>query len=243
VPSASWIEGTLVGFDLETTGLDREVDEPVSYAFAVCEPSGLVAVDERFMLPTRAISRGASGVHGLTVARLHELGASSHDDGLRAIERRIGVLSAEGTPIVGANLAYDLTMVDRALGRLASPASLLSIGWDGPALDVLVIDRAMDADFAARPVRKLAALCEHYAISAELHTAGGDATAAVQILLAQAARFPVLAEMSLEELYGQQVLWHKEWCEEYSARRVAGGHRPLAVTESAWPYLERMTLF
>jgi len=238
-----WTNGTLVGFDLETTGLDREVEEPVSYAFITWDRGELVDVEEGYVQPTRAISEGAAAVHGLTEATLASLGAVEHDEGMRAIERRLAKESAQHVPIVGANLAYDLTMVDRTLWRLAEPSSLASAHWRGPALDVLVIDRALDQDFAARPGRRLAELCEHYGVTTAMHTASGDASAAVQIVLAQAARFPELAAATLDELDARQRTWHREWCDAFAARRVAKGQDRLDPGESAWPYLERATLF
>jgi DNA polymerase-3 subunit epsilon len=237
------VGGRLVGFDLETTGLDREVDQPISFAFCTFESRVAISVDAGWITPTCSISRDSSVVHGITTGRLAALGARSAEEAAAEIGVRVCTLSALGDPIVGTNLAFDLTIVDRSLGRLSCPTSLLAGGWYGPVLDVLVIDRAMDPDFDARPTRKLAALCEYYGVEVDLHTAAGDASAAVRVLLAQVARFPVLTEMSLAELHAQQIIWHKEWCEELSTRRVAEGDRPLQASESAWPYLERATLF
>ena len=36
----SWSNGVLLGFDLETTGVDPQTDVPVSYAFVRYGPSG-----------------------------------------------------------------------------------------------------------------------------------------------------------------------------------------------------------
>ena len=245
MPAASWTAGRLVGFDLETTGLDREHDEPVAYAFATFTDGVRSSLEEGWLLPTsgRSISEGAARVHGLTEERLAQLGATRHEEGIEAIASRLAEESARGTPIVGANLPYDLTMVDRCLGRLASMSSLERSGWHGPALDVLVIDRALDTDFSARPVRKLEALCEHYGVTSALHTAGGDATAAVEILLAQADRFPSLAALTLDEAYERQRVWHAEWCDALSARRVAQGRSGLEPSEREWPLHVRATLW
>jgi DNA polymerase III subunit epsilon len=238
-----WFDGRLVGFDLETTGLDREIEEPVSYAFTTFEHGELVDVEEGYVEPTRAISIGASGVHGLTTGRLEQLGAMDHAAGLTVISKRLVEESLSNTPIVGTNLAYDLTMIDRCMGRLAWGSSLASSGWRGPVLDVLVIDRAMDTDFAERPVRKLSALCEHYGVNCVLHTAAGDAAASVRVLLAQVARFAHLAGSEPARLHDEQPGWHAAWFEGLSAHRVAAGHKACDPTERAWPYLERMTLF
>jgi DNA polymerase-3 subunit epsilon len=237
MPDARWIDGPIVGFDLETTGLDREIEEPVSYAFATYGSGTLTDLDEGWIMPSRQISPGATQVHGMDKEKLAEHSAVPLTEGISHITRRLLELSSVGTPIVGANLAYDLTMVDRCMRRLRPPGSLGASSWHGPVLDVLVLDRAVDRDFSNRPVRKLSALCEHYGVRAEMHTAGGDAIAAVEVLLAQYSRFEDLQAMDLVSLHEAQVEWHKEWCESLSAYRRSKGRSPLDAGEAAWPYL------
>ncbi len=239
---SGWARGPLVGFDLETTGLDRERDEPVSYAFVEFVDGALVGVDEGFVVPSRVITRGAAGVHGLSLERLAALGAATLEDGVGHVVERLRAISARGVPVVGCNLAYDLTIVDRVLSRSAPPTSLRTC-WNGPALDVLVLDRGLDEDFESRPVRRLDALCAHYGLKAPSHTAPSDAEAAVRVLLAQAERFGKLSLYTLPALQRLQRQWHSSWCSELSARRVAAGGSTLVADESAWPYVERLTLF
>jgi DNA polymerase III subunit epsilon len=239
VSGDGWSSGLLVGFDIETTGLDREVDEPVSFAFVGFDGGALRTVETGFVLPGRAISRGAAEVHGLTRDRLVRLGAAGLADSALRIARRLAALSATGTPVVGCNLAYDLTIVDRVLSRLDPPTSLRALGWVGPVLDVLVLDRGCDRDFAARPARRLDALCEHYRLAAPRHTAESDAEAAVRVALAQAGRFGALASTSLADLQVQQCAWHDEWCEEFAIRRACG-QTSLFFENEPWPYAERV---
>ncbi len=236
---AEWSNGRLVGFDIETTGLDRELDEPVSWAFVEFEGARRRSVTAGFVLPARAISRGATAVHGLTRDRLGRLGAASLADSVQAIAARLAALSAAGTPVVGCNLAYDLTIVDRVLSRLEPPTSLRAIGWTGPVLDVLVLDRGCDRDFAGRPLRRLDALCAHYDVPAPRHTAESDAEAAVRVLLAQATCYADLARTSVAELQAVQRAWHDEWCEAFALRR-AKGQATLFPDHEPWPYAERV---
>jgi DNA polymerase III subunit epsilon len=239
VSDAGWSSGRLVGFDIETTGLDREHDEPVSYAFVEFVGAERRSVETGFVLPARAISRGAASVHGLTRDRLVRLGAAALADSVRAITSRLVELSAAATPVVGCNLTYDLTIVDRVLSRTDPPTSLRAAGWVGPVLDVLVLDRGCDRDFAARPVRRLDALCEHYGLAPPRHTAESDAEAAVRVALAQADCYGTLARTSLAALQPQQAAWHGEWCEEFELRR-ARGQASLFAEHEPWPYAERV---
>jgi len=239
VADGAWASGRLVGFDIETTGLDRERDEPVSFAFVEFDRGERRTVEAGFVLPARAISRGAAAVHGLTRDRLVKLGAMDLHAAARRIADRLCALSAVGIPVVGCNLTYDLTIVDRVLSRLDPPTSLRSAGWDGLVLDVLVLDRGLDADFASRPVRRLDALCEHYRLGAPRHTAESDAEAAVRVLLAQASRFEQLARRSLADLQAEQSVWHASWCDAFAERR-AHGQGSLFSDSEPWPYVERV---
>ncbi|HEV3212971.1 MAG TPA: exonuclease domain-containing protein [Acidimicrobiales bacterium] len=234
----AWTCGPLVGFDIETTGLDCERDEPVSFAFVEFRGATRTAVEAGFVLPARAISRGAAAVHRLTRDRLVALGAMDVAAAARRIAERLAELSSIGVPVVGCNLSYDLTIVDRVLSRLEAPVSLRAAGWEGPLLDVLVLDRGLDPDFTARPVRRLDALCEHYGVGPPRHTAESDAEAAVRVLLAQAGRFPGFAVRSLGELQAAQAAWHVQWSDAFAERR-AHGQGTLFSNSEPWPYAER----
>jgi len=239
--AGGWASERLVGFDIETTGLDVEHDEPVSFAFVEFRGSEPRASEGGYVLPGRSISRGAAAVHGLRRARLVALGAAPVGEAALRIARRLARLSADGVPVVGCNLAYDLTILDRVLSRLAHRTSLRAQGWRGPALDVPVLDRAMDGDFDARPARRLDALCAHYGVRAPGHDAASDAEAAVRVLLAQVRRYPALASSTLAELQADQARWHATWCEARAAQRALSTGQPaLFATTEAWPYTERV---
>jgi DNA polymerase-3 subunit epsilon len=238
VQADSWGSATIVGFDIETTGLDVERDEPVSYAFVEFRAGVRASVEEGWIAPRRRISPGAAGVHGLTSARLAALGAVDLDTGIRRIARRLGELCEADVPVVGCNLAYDLTIIDRVLARAAPGSSLREAGWTGPALDVLVLDRGLDQDFATRPVRRLDALCAYYGHTSPCHSASSDAEAAVLVLLSQLSRFEALATCPLRELQDRQAAWHAQWSVDWSTRR-RGGQASLFGDEEPWPYDER----
>ncbi|HEY8080647.1 MAG TPA: hypothetical protein VIE15_01055, partial [Acidimicrobiales bacterium] len=85
---STWADGRLVGFDLETTGLDREVDQPISYALCTYESRRAGPIDAGWITPTRSISRDSSGVHGLTGPRLAGLGARCAEEAVREIGER-----------------------------------------------------------------------------------------------------------------------------------------------------------
>ena len=127
-------------------------------------------------------------VHGLTAGGLAALGATPSTTGSPVSPRASGPFSREGVPVVGCNLAYDLTIVDRVLSRFAPPTSLRRAGRARPRRAVL--DRGLD-DGLRGPARAAARRAlRDYGVAPPTDTAVGDAVAAVRVLFAQATRFP-----------------------------------------------------
>lgn len=139
-PSGSWVDGPMLGFDLETTGVDRFSDVPVSAALVVAEGGKVLSTDYFIIDPGRLIPPGASAIHGISTEQAGSEGISL-TEALARIYDAISAAQAARWPIVGMNLSYDLTMLDvlaRAhLGCEISPAGLY-------VLDALVIDRHID---------------------------------------------------------------------------------------------------
>jgi len=240
VETASWISGPFLGFDLETTGKDRFTDRPVSFAFidyvdGVSSPSlrGLVN-------PGRPIPEGAQRVHGISDAQVQAEGWELNEavtliaDVLRdAFEKK--------TPIVGANLSYDLTMVNEAARDAGLP--LLFDGGAGgefaaPILDVIAIDRGLDR-FTKRS-RTLSSLAEFYKVPVlDAHDAAGDATMSILVLLAQIERFPELGEISIDELTLKQREWRMDFFNFLDKAKKKDGEEGLAADEFIWPISKR----
>jgi len=232
VISAGWCTGELFGFDLETTGIDRFTDVPVSYALV--KYLDRVVVDRTLGMvdPGREIPVGATAIHGISTARARSEGrplASVID----LLADALVEASARSVPLVGMNLSYDLTIVDAQCRRLDG-RGLATRGWAGPALDALLLDRQVDR-YRKGP-RRLENLCAHYDIALEAaHDAGADAEAALRVVLALAARYPELAEVSAEDLHRHQIGWHREWAESFSGFCRTAGRPPLEPGEFFWP--------
>src|SRR5688500_2600254 len=111
----SWINGPLGAFDLETTGVDVETDRVVT----AC----VVRINGREIGPACWIAdRGieipeaAAAVHGVTTERARAEGrpaAEVLDEVVEALEDIFDV----GLPVIGMNLAYDFTLLDRDCRR------------------------------------------------------------------------------------------------------------------------------
>jgi len=181
----------MVGFDIESTGLDTEVDEPISYGFAAYENGELVSEEEFFALPSVAIHPAAEKVHGWSRTRLEELHAAgdahSAVAGVARAALRLREFHAQGAHFVGAYPEYDFRMTTSLLRR-HSMGDLEVLGFDLATvnlIDVCKHDRTMDSDRTRR--RNLTALSGHYQVTPGNHTAIGDAKAAVEVFMKQVA--------------------------------------------------------
>jgi DNA polymerase-3 subunit epsilon len=228
----SWAQGELLGFDLETTGIDRFDDYPVSFAFVRVRRGQVVERITAIVDPGRPIPAEATAVHGITDEQAHREGMELD----RATDLLASVLvsaSRRGVPVVGIKLDFDLTIID-VLCRRQDGSGLAERGWLGPALDILVLDRHVDPFRPGR--RTLVDLCATYGVPIDkAHSAEADALAAAWVLLALARRYPKLASTSAQALHEAQVAYHRAWVSSYDQWRRSRGLSGLDPIEAMWP--------
>ena len=228
----SWTEGPMLGFDLETTGVDVESDVMVSFAFLQMQGNRVLGSTKSVVDPGREISTEASAVHGITTERARTEGIAP-DAALALIVNKLLSASNSGLPVVGMNLRYDLTIIDRA-SRRAGGQGLAEMGFVGPVVDVLVIDRHFDP--WRKGHRTLTALTEHYGVEGgPAHDAAGDALSTLRVARHLGECFDVLRAMSLTDLHEAQIAWHRDWAKAYSAWRVKHDKPGLPPSEWIWP--------
>jgi len=228
----SWEDGDLVGFDLETTGVDTSNDRVVTgcvYHVPAVREDGVrppATIYSWLADPGIEIPEGATKVHGITTEHARENGHPANE----VIEDMVDVLHSfvfQRQPIVGANLQYDLTLLDRECRRHGLPtlADRSPSGLLAPVIDVMVIDRAIDP--YRKGGRKLGELAEHYRVGLDdAHNSTADARCAVRIAWKLArlgtrrpdgtaletsiegrGRVIDVGGMSLRELHERQVAW------------------------------------
>ena len=230
--AGGWHTGELLGFDLETTGVRRHGDVPVSFALVRVVAGQVVERVRGLVDPGCEIPAAATAVHGITTARARREGMPL-EAALALLLEALEAAATRGVPVVGMNLAYDLSMVDHQL-RLVRGRGLHEQGWVGPALDVLVLDRHLDR--FRRGKRRLGHLCAHYTVALETaHEAGADAEAAVLVLLALCERFPSVRELELGELTRLQADWHRQWASGHDEWLTSQGRPGLAPADADWP--------
>jgi DNA polymerase-3 subunit epsilon len=228
----TWANEALLGFDLEATGVDPLVARPVSFALAYFDSRQLAKGRYALINPGVPIPPETTAIHHITDEMVAERGG----DLARSVDGIVGELmsaSIAGTPVVGMNLRYDLTMIDR-LFREFNGEGLIDVGWTGPVVDILVLDRALDK--FRKGSRKLGALASTYGVGlANAHDAAADTSAAVLVAIAIADKYPQVGELDLTQLHRTQRHWHRLWATEYSSYRVEKGDTPLDPAEMFWP--------
>jgi DNA polymerase-3 subunit epsilon len=142
-----------LGFDLETTGVDPHTAKIVSWALVHRTPdarrpdlirTGLVSGVE--------IPPDAQAIHGITTAFANTYGRPERDT-VEHLCNEIAAAHRRGAPIVGMNLAYDLTLLDRRARALnvVNVCQRISHRWGhtcpSPVFDVYVLDLATDPSF------------------------------------------------------------------------------------------------
>jgi DNA polymerase III subunit epsilon len=235
--SRSWSQGELLAFDLETTGVDRFADLPVSYALVrlrAGQPYGTLA---QLVDPGRAIPVEATQVHGITTAQVRGEGVPL-GTALWQIIAALVDASRRGVPVVGMKLDFDLTIID-VLSRRLTGIGLAGHGFAGPVVDVLVLDRRVDR--CRRGSRSLGDLCLYYGVTLEAaHDAAADATAAAQVAHALCERYQWVDRQEPELLHAVQERWHHRWATSYDLWRREEGLDPLDPDEFAWPVADQV---
>lgn len=228
-----WINGPMLGFDTETTGVNPFQDRIVTAALVGRGPLG---TEQRTWLinPGVEIPEGAAAIHGISTEYAREHGMAP-EVALEEIALELAAAFRYRVPVVAFNAAFDLTIIESELERHGLPTIGERIGSPlGPVIDPLVVDRGIDRFRKGK--RKLVDLCGHYGIedSGHLHTADVDVAATLDVLAAQAQRHPELAGRSLGELHVWQREQHRNWARGFNEwRRQQGFEGPGAGLE--WP--------
>lgn len=205
----SWHLGTLCAFDLETTGVDVEADRIVTACVARVDGSGKSrpAAKRWLVDPGIDIPAGATEIHGVTTERARAEG----QDPVSALAEITDMLARAlegGAPVVGFNVSYDLTLLDRECRRYGLPTLDEVAGGVAPVIDARVLDKQVSH---RRGPRKLADVAAFWNVGLDsAHDATADAWAAAGVACRIAASMRPIAAMSLAQLHTAQIAWKRE---------------------------------
>jgi DNA polymerase-3 subunit epsilon len=229
---AMWTSREMLGFDFETTGIDRFNDVPVSYALVTVTGGDVSSVDAGLIDPGRDIPAGASEVHGISTERARAEGMPLRD-AIAMVAGKVLDASARGVPLVGMQLDYDLTILETQHTNFFGHG-IVARGWKGPVLDAVVLDRHLDRYRKGR--RTLSALCEHYGIDiGNAHDASSDAIASIKVLMSLSARYGEIRRAEPAFVFNAQSEWHREWAVSFDEWRAEEGLDPIDPRDHWWP--------
>ena len=184
---ASWAEVVWAALDTETTGADVETDRIVTACIGIGDPKpGTWHPREWLINPGIPIPDEAAAIHGITTEKARAEGV---DPKIALAEIRDAIAAAwrRGWVVVGYNVTFDLTILDRDLRR----HGLAPLDHIGPVVDPLVIDKATDT--YRQGSRKLVDVAAHYGIrlGQDAHSASPDAFAAMRLAFQLTRHLPI----------------------------------------------------
>ncbi|RAY11571.1 3'-5' exonuclease [Actinomadura craniellae] len=222
-----WADGRLCGFDTETTGADRDTARIVT-ATLVFVGAGKPTETIDFLIdPGVEIPAEATAIHGITTEQARA-GGRKPAEAIREIARRLATAWSDRIPVIGYNVSYDFTVLDRELRRHCGTALTIS----GPVVDPHVIDRALDH---RRGRRTLEETCRHYKVRhGGAHDAAEDALAAARLAWRLARKYPAeVGDADLAKLYRDQIGWSRQWADKLTSYwRSQGQNKP---ADGSWP--------
>lgn len=249
-----------VAFDLETTGVDVENDRIVTGAVIGTDPMrGTFSSMEWLADPGVEIPTEAFDVHGISTEHARAEGEPARDV-VDQIAEALAIRVRMGDPVIGHNVPFDLTLLDRELRRYERQPLHERLG-DAPlhVIDTRVLDqRAVPYRkrvSETQGARQLITLAQFYGLEWDEEAAHGctyDALAAAEIarrigILAHMPRrdwpeniraerrvaFIPFRDLTLAELHAAQIEW--------AAEQAAGLQKhfrksdPNAVVDGTWP--------
>lgn len=155
-----WWNGRALGFDTETDGPVPTEARIITGALVHLVPGVAPQEMETMLQPERDIPQEAIDIHGITTERARDEGVL-REVGVYQIANTIADLAGPEVPVVGHNVVYDLTLLDRELRRLALGRLVIENNVFAqiqqvrmilgerpvatfPVIDTMVLDKAVD---------------------------------------------------------------------------------------------------
>lgn len=227
---SAWYDGRLVGFDVETSGVNYEEDRIVTAAVVACGGGQETETLSLLIDPGVEIPEGATAVHGISTERARAEGVEARE-GIASLLSALGGYVSQGVPVVAFNARFDLTMLDRearryGLGPLRDPL----------VLDPFVLDKHFDQFRKGK--RTLGRACEVYRVELDnAHDAGADALAAARVIWRMGREIPELRGNCLGWVHDRQVEWAAEQARSLEAYFRKQGRDE--IIEQRWPVVPR----
>lgn len=235
--TAPWYRQPMLAWDTESTGTDVESDRIVTAALVWITPGKPVTSKHHLIDPGMDIPEAATAIHGITSERARAEGRQP-EPVLEEVATDLVDAVRLGWPLVGMNLVFDFTLLDRELRRHGLQTLEDRLGEPvAPVVDAIVLDRYVVPRRRGSGARRLTALCEAWGVRIDgAHDANFDALAAARVVWMIAHRTPEIGSMSLPDLHALQVRERAKQCDELRAYfdRVGKAHDGVP---GEWPML------
>jgi DNA polymerase-3 subunit epsilon len=258
----SWHTEPMAALDTETTGVDIEQDRIVSAAVIRVGRDG--AKPKTWLAdPGIEIPEGATAIHGISTEHARTHGQQAKDV-IEDVLYHLGEAINAGVPIVGHNVSYDLSIIDREARRHlgcdlddAVPTVRMRV-IDTSVLDKHVLPRRRRVSATQGP-RQLITVAQVYSLGWDEKAAHGseyDALMAARVAyrigqlvamprtdrprfeLGHYQQFEQLAGLGIDELHDRQIVWAKEQAEGLRSYFVGRAeHDKAASVRTEWPLI------
>lgn len=222
----SWSQSRLVGFDLETTGVDPATARIVTAAFVESVDSSRTWLAD----PGVEIPEPARAVHGITTEFAQANGARVADVVAELCTVLAG-LKAEDAVVVGHNIVYDLSVMAAEVKRHQPQIDLAALL--PTIIDTFVLDKRVEQ--FRRGKRTLTETAKRWKVTLlDAHDAAADALAALDISRALAESSEEIANLTRDEIMAAQGDWKRAQAADLQSWLRRKGNAE-AVVDGSWP--------
>lgn len=235
--SSSWTDAPMLAFDTETTGVLVEEDHILTASLVHIQgpPTRKAMADTLMINPGVEVPAESSKIHGLTTEYIKANGGEPAES-LEAICLVIAaVMQDRQTALVGMNLVFDLTMLDRNCRRWGVTPLTDRVGQIRPALDAMILDKKVDPFRKGTGMRKLDNIAPLYRVPrGDAHTSEADALCAARVVWRIGRLYPPIGELDLGTIHELQAAWKKTQ-DTNLARWLKGKGRDTTGVDGQWP--------
>lgn len=229
-----WVDGPMLAFDCETTGVSTDNDHILTASLIHIVPGQRPLASTEWMNHNVPIPAGSSAIHGIFEPEVKEKGQDPAET-LEALCLVIAAVMQDGTPLVGMNVPFDLTMLDRNCRRYGVKPLDERIEIM-PAIDAMVLDKKVDPFRKGTGMRKLTAIAPLYGVPVgKAHASEDDALLAARVCWRIGKMYPAVGQLDALTLHHYQVMWKRGQDKSFAAW-LKGQQRDATGVDGQWPY-------
>jgi DNA polymerase-3 subunit epsilon len=238
----NWADGPLVGFDVETTGVNPAECRIVTAAIVLDAPGQPEQTWEWLINPGVPIPLEATAVNGISTEAA-EIGGVSPAIAMPQIFGRLFSLCGDYqfgpyTPLVAYNSVYDISCLFHELRRHDPVGYAYGETYDTlthlPIIDPMILDRKLDPYRRGRRTQTAVASA-HGVTVIGAHTALGDVRTSLKLARVMGHAYPHIGRKHLAELHEMQTNAHREHAAQFQAYRRR--EDPEFVCAPEWPII------